>query len=377
RQRTKSPSGSSDDDDDDEMPLAAQLAEELAAQAALERSQPPTPVMPVGSVQPMQRLASDIAQVRPEALNSRATPIATLVLPPKPASGVTPTSVDMPLSAGSVVTLSGPLSSGLSMSVANNASGRTSPHSPVPGAAGTTAKKSGYSSYWSVHERSAFMHYVVRLGQNWQRLAEAIGSKTGTQVRNYFRANREKLGLDAVVVEYERNKAAGTLPEMVPFQVASGSTGPAGAGAAKDDVVKKEKRGRKRKTEVAAKSPRVDVSGDKPLAQAVVLPDMATPSTAPANITNFPTMGVDGGRAVVYARPPPAAKDAGAPMYVRPQLPLPSASQTLPRPPQPWTRPPVHNMPLPAHTLPPPAHTLPPPPPPPYAGQQHRYSLPP
>ncbi|KAJ2448867.1 DNA-binding protein snt1 [Coemansia sp. RSA 2336] len=293
------PVESSSSEDDDEMPLATQLAEELAA---LERSHPTTPVLPGGS----QR-GSEIPQVRPEQLNPRVTPIASLVLPPKPAS-------DQPLSAG------GPLSA--TPSAMNNVSGRTSPHSPVPGAA--TAKKSGYSSYWSVHERSAFMHYVVRLGQNWQHLAEAIGSKTGTQVRNYFRANREKLGLDAIIVEYERNRAAGTLPPMVPFQPPAPSTSTAssanaaGGAAAKDDGgVRKEKRGRKRKTDlaaataaaVAAKSPRAEtIEHDSvPLAQGAGASSAAVSGAVPAKMANFPTMGIDGGRAVVYTRPPPAA----------------------------------------------------------------------
>ncbi|KAJ2589590.1 DNA-binding protein snt1, partial [Coemansia sp. RSA 1797] len=318
--RSKSPYSSSDDDDD-EMPLAAQLAEELAA-AALERSHPPTPTMNVQ----MQR-QSDIVQVRPEMLNPRTTPIASLVLPQKQ---IVPIS-ELPLSAGSV-NMNGPLSSTSSVGV----SGRTSPHSPGHAA---TAKKSGYSSYWSVHERSAFMHYVVRLGQNWQKLAEAIGSKTGTQVRNYFRANREKLGLDMVVVEYERNKAAGTVPEMTRFE----------ASAMVKDEARKEKRGRKRKTEVA-KSPVTEMDGS---------------GSAPANVTNFPTMGVDGGRAVVYARP--VAKDAA---FVRPQ----GLAQGV-RPQQTWARPPPHNMALPPHNMASahsisPAHNMAYP-------AQHRYSLPP
>ncbi|KAJ2668272.1 DNA-binding protein snt1 [Coemansia sp. RSA 1085] len=325
------PVESSSSEDDDEMPLATQLAEELAA---LERSHPTTPVLPGG----VSRRGSEIPQVRPEQLNPRVTPIASLVLPPKTAS-------DQPLSAG------GPLSS--TSSAMNNVSGRTSPHSPVPGA--TTAKKSGYSSYWSVHERSAFMHYVVRLGQNWQRLAEAIGSKTGTQVRNYFRANREKLGLDAVIAEYERNRAAGTLPPMVPFQppVPSASTASsanaAGGTAAKDDGgVRKEKRGRKRKTDlaaaaaaVAAKSPRAETieHDGVPLAQGAGASSAIISGSVPANMANFPTMGIDGGRAVVYTRPPPppatavqqrAQQSHGQQMWA--QQPQSSARHSLPPP---------------------------------------------
>ncbi|KAJ1733925.1 DNA-binding protein snt1 [Coemansia biformis] len=292
RARTLSPTGSDDsnDDDDDEMPLATQLAEELAA------LQPP-------------HHASELVLVRPTAASPlAATPVPGLVLPRPAPSGMSPV---QPLTGTS----------------------NPSPHT-------ATAKKSGYSSYWSVHERSAFMHHVSRLGQNWLALADAIGSKTATQVRNYFRANREKLGLDVIIIEYERNRAAGTLPPPVPFTPVS----------AKDEAqARKEKRGRKRKGD-AAKSPRAG-SPEEPANTA------STPNTAPANMTSFPTMGVDGGRAVVFARPPlPAAEPRSPkpaaphpPMHDRPPAPSYSlpAGQQLPRL-HPWGRPPQHHsLPLP------------------------------
>ncbi|KAJ2776564.1 DNA-binding protein snt1, partial [Coemansia interrupta] len=244
------------DDEDDETPLAAQLAEELAQQ---QQQQPPPPPPPP-QTQPQQQ--PPLAQVRPEQQLPRAPSLSSLALPvhaaPSPSTATPPQPTPSP--ASSLL-------------------------APAAAAAPLTAKKSGYSSYWSVHERSAFLHYVVRLGQDWLALAEAIGSKTGTQVRNYFRANREKLGLDAVVAEYARRKAEGTVPPMTPYlpPVLSASAESVGAspGVVGAEGERRERRGRKRKNEGVQ------------------------PSTAPASMASFPTMGVDGGRAVVVSRPPP------------------------------------------------------------------------
>ncbi|KAJ1850396.1 DNA-binding protein snt1, partial [Coemansia sp. RSA 2703] len=235
-------------DEDDETPLAAQLASELAQQQQ-QHAAPP----------------------KPELLLPRA-PLSSLVLPP----------------AASPAT------------AAAAAPAATSPaaSSPASLAAPLTAKKSGYSSYWSVHERSAFLHYVERLGQDWHQLAEAIGTKTGTQVRNYFRANREKLSLDAVLAEYARNKAAGTLPPMTPFAPpaglppASASTDAGSPGVMGEE--RRERRGRKRKAEGVQ------------------------PATAPASVASF-AMGVDGGRAVVVPRPWPDTRRTAS---VAPDSPL-------------------------------------------------------
>ncbi|KAJ2765861.1 DNA-binding protein snt1, partial [Coemansia nantahalensis] len=263
RARTRSPAGSrsgsgsdddgdDDDDDDDEMPLAAQLAEELAA------------LQPREGASPMAVVAAGLVLPRPAQSSQLPAP---------------------PISATS----------------------NPSPH-------GASAKKSGYSSYWSVLERSAFLHHLARLGQNWLALAEAIGTKTGTQVRNYFRANQEKLGLDAVIVAYERNRAAGTLPPPEAFTPTS----------ARDDAqARKEKRGRKRKGD-AQPSPRPGSPDEGSAANSSV------PSTAPASITSFPTIGVDGGRAVVLACPPPAP-NRSLPTAEPPSLPRLHQWSRLPR----------------------------------------------
>ncbi|KAJ2443261.1 DNA-binding protein snt1 [Coemansia sp. RSA 2424] len=182
-------------------PLAAQLANVLAAAAAAALAAPPpfhapqahTLSQPPPPPPPPTRHSS-IAQVPVDVLVPRMTPISSLVLPPKQphASESPPPLQQPPPPTTKLLAVAGDSSS------AASGAGIRSPSSPPP----MTAKKSGYSSYWSVHERSAFMHYAVRLGQDWQGLADAIGSKTGTQVRNYFRANRERLQLDVIMCSY-------------------------------------------------------------------------------------------------------------------------------------------------------------------------------
>ncbi|KAJ2741627.1 DNA-binding protein snt1 [Coemansia sp. BCRC 34301] len=302
-----------DDDDEDETPLAAQLADVLAAMAAPQSPLPPPPS------QSMSRSMSTIAQVPVDVLVPRVTPIASLVLPPKQPHVLSESPPPPPPphannNSGDSVNNRSP-----SLSVSQSLSTQQPP--PM------TAKKSGYSSYWSVHERSAFMHYAVRLGQDWQALADAIGSKTGTQVRNYFRANRERLQLDSVMVEFERNRAAGTLPPMTLFQPAPTSlllpASPATAHTPSDDsALKKEKRGRKRKNDMSRSSAEPAALSEM-AAKRLPVGSAALPSTAPASMANFPTMGVDGGRAVVFARPAP-----------------PPPTIPLTRPPQTWAPPP-------------------------------------
>ncbi|KAJ2878691.1 DNA-binding protein snt1, partial [Coemansia aciculifera] len=272
-----------------------------------------------------------VAQVPTDVLARRMTPISSLVLPPKQRLHGPESTMSSPPPFFSQV------GSGSNDSIDVVADNHHHHHHQPPPP--MTAKKSGYSSYWSVHERSAFMHYAVRLGQDWQALADAIGSKTGTQVRNYFRANRERLQLDAVMNEYERNRVAGTLPPMIPFQPAPSLLQPASpvtsaAAAATsattpgDDLgLRKEKRGRKRKNDMSrssaepAAAAQAEVGGHgakRPPPHPAVAPPppLAHPSTAPASMANFPTMGVDGGRAVVFARPAPP--QPVAPLLTRP-----------------------------------------------------------
>ncbi|KAJ2485889.1 DNA-binding protein snt1 [Coemansia sp. RSA 2050] len=351
-------------DDDDETPLAAQLASALAAAAAMANpgsTHPPSsgargpPLMP----RHMSAKGSTIAQVPLDVLVPRMTPISSLVLPPKqPHASESPRTSPSLMSrantfGGSVGSVATAAKSAL-LSAATDSTGSVgrSPSSPPL----MTAKKSGYSSYWSVHERSAFMHYAVRLGQDWQGLADAIGSKTGTQVRNYFRANRERLRLDGVMAEFERNRAAGTLPPMTPFQPAPSllPASPATAHTPSDDLVlRKEKRGRKRKNDLSRSS--AEPSHSEVSAGAAKRPGVAAqvlvpmPNTAPASMSNFPTMGVDGGRAVVFARPvppPPMARPSQGWAPPRPAVGAGTAHYHQPylqhAPPVPNALPPLH-----------------------------------
>ncbi|KAJ2346054.1 DNA-binding protein snt1, partial [Coemansia sp. RSA 2673] len=319
------------EDDDDETPLAAQLASSLAA-AALATPGSAHPPSSGASGQPRHMLAraSTIAQVPLDALAPRMTPISSLVLPPKQLHASESPRASPPLSARANTVGVGSVAPAAKSALATGGSVGRSPSSPPP----MTAKKSGYSSYWSVHEKSAFAHYVVRLGQDWQALADAIGSKTGTQVRNFFRASRERLNLDDVMSEFERNRAAGTLPPMTPFQPAPSllPASPATAHTPSDDsALRKEKRGRKRKNDIsrssaepshsditatAAKRPAGAAQGQQSQALAPM------PNTAPASMANFPTIGVDGGRAVVFARPVPPPPMARPPQSWAPPRPV-------------------------------------------------------
>ncbi|OLY84983.1 hypothetical protein AYI68_g843 [Smittium mucronatum] len=106
-------------------------------------------------------------------------------------------------------------------------------------------RKPSYSSYWSVQERNSFLNHLAAIGTNWSEMATAIGSKTATQVRNYFRTHREKLGFDVIVKEFEDRKAAG-LPLLIPTPNSTKKT--------KSVENLPEKRGRKKKSSSLLKS---------------------------------------------------------------------------------------------------------------------------
>lgn len=67
----------------------------------------------------------------------------------------------------------------------------------------TTAKRPAYSSYWSVSERGDFVRYLEQYGRDWKKVAEALGSKTATQVRNFYMNNNEKMQLDEVIQRHQ------------------------------------------------------------------------------------------------------------------------------------------------------------------------------
>ncbi|CAM0138537.1 unnamed protein product [Umbelopsis sp. WA50703] len=79
-------------------------------------------------------------------------------------------------------------------------------------------KRPAYSSYWSVSEKSDFVRYLEMYGRDWERLADAMKSKTATQVRNFFQNNLEKMQLDKVIMRFDRRQQpAAKQPPMHPM----------------------------------------------------------------------------------------------------------------------------------------------------------------
>ncbi|KAI9475880.1 MAG: hypothetical protein EXX96DRAFT_574994 [Benjaminiella poitrasii] len=66
----------------------------------------------------------------------------------------------------------------------------------------TETKRPSYSSYWSVLERNDFINYLGAYGTDWEKVANAMGSKTAIQVRNFYVNNEEKLHLRDIVEQF-------------------------------------------------------------------------------------------------------------------------------------------------------------------------------
>lgn len=75
-------------------------------------------------------------------------------------------------------------------------------------------------SYWTTKEKADFVAHFGRHGKNWKALSEAVGTKTETQIRNYFQNHKVALGLvpageegaaDAGVEGLRRNTALGSI----------------------------------------------------------------------------------------------------------------------------------------------------------------------
>ncbi|ORE10190.1 hypothetical protein BCV72DRAFT_221945 [Rhizopus microsporus var. microsporus] len=59
-------------------------------------------------------------------------------------------------------------------------------------------KRSSYSSYWSVSERNDFLKYLEMYGRDWEKLANAMKTKTVIQVRNFYANNEDKMQLKEI-----------------------------------------------------------------------------------------------------------------------------------------------------------------------------------
>jgi hypothetical protein len=67
-------------------------------------------------------------------------------------------------------------------------------------------KRPAYSSYWSVSERNDFARYLGLYGKDWDKLANAMKSKTVIQVRNFYANNEEKMGLKDIANRYNARR---------------------------------------------------------------------------------------------------------------------------------------------------------------------------
>ncbi|OBZ90590.1 hypothetical protein A0J61_01370 [Choanephora cucurbitarum] len=79
--------------------------------------------------------------------------------------------------------------------------------------ASESSKRPAYSSYWSVSERNDFQRYLAMYGRDWDKVANAMKSKTVIQVRNFYTNNEEKMHLKELVDRhYSRQQQPSSQP---------------------------------------------------------------------------------------------------------------------------------------------------------------------
>ncbi|KAL1920187.1 uncharacterized protein VTP21DRAFT_1333 [Calcarisporiella thermophila] len=79
-------------------------------------------------------------------------------------------------------------------------------------------RRQTFSSYWSMAEKQEFLRAIKLYGKDWEEVSNAIGSKTATQVRNYFQNNGDKLGLGKIVEEFESRRLRETEKAEPPAE---------------------------------------------------------------------------------------------------------------------------------------------------------------
>ncbi|KAI8381553.1 uncharacterized protein BYT42DRAFT_309361 [Radiomyces spectabilis] len=82
---------------------------------------------------------------------------------------------------------------------------------------GFDGKRTSYSSYWSVSEKGEFVRLLEMHGRDWDKIADAMKSKTAIQVRNFYANNEEKMGLAHIAQRYEERQRRGTLTTLPPM----------------------------------------------------------------------------------------------------------------------------------------------------------------
>ncbi|CAO3606804.1 unnamed protein product [Mucor fragilis] len=106
--------------------------------------------------------------------------------------------------------------------VAHTGSGATAANAPNAAAGrklGRTttvadARRPTYSSYWSVSERNEFSRYLTMYGRDWEKVANAMKSKTMIQVRNFYANNEEKLNLREYVNQHQARQQQQSQPPL-------------------------------------------------------------------------------------------------------------------------------------------------------------------
>ncbi|KAJ1677602.1 DNA-binding protein snt1, partial [Spiromyces aspiralis] len=198
----------------------------------------------------------EIAQPTSDQLKPVITPsVSTLMLPPQTAKNRSQP-MSHPQSESDISTDGAHSRPVDDIGQVSAASGATTPMGPVGGASRAALTSVAQpppqpkKSYWSVQERANFAHLLALLGTDWQLMARAIGSKTATQARNFFKAHRERLNLDKALQEYETLKAQNKLPspESIIASIQGGMSTPiVQDGEVINVELVKERRGRKRK----------------------------------------------------------------------------------------------------------------------------------
>ncbi|KAF2012600.1 hypothetical protein BU24DRAFT_411947 [Aaosphaeria arxii CBS 175.79] len=92
---------------------------------------------------------------------------------------------------------------------------------PIDRARSTTVSRPGPSSYWSVTEQNDFQRYVAHFGTDWSAIANHMGTKTQTMVKNqYLRlvesGNNPELAPAAAAADNKRERGEDLGPPPTP-----------------------------------------------------------------------------------------------------------------------------------------------------------------
>lgn len=74
---------------------------------------------------------------------------------------------------------------------------------------GPSSKDILTSSHWTDGEKQMFLQYLGVHGKNWKMLSDLIPTKTVNQIKNYYQNYRNKLNLDDLLPESDRNAGRG------------------------------------------------------------------------------------------------------------------------------------------------------------------------